>query len=232
MSAPFAMEATGAVCSAGHLFIATIKPDPGGRLRLVKSRSKEFRLHERSPDFMQSFAGALFGFVAKKGIEELTFVLSPKAGPHMGSCENYMVEGVLYLLQISIRQVTSSAISAMETQLSVGMPAADRERLNAQDAKTQSRAILAAMHTLVERKRAAEAAANPKAQPSAEDLLRRYKERERRRELEEREALIAQEQVEAEAIKNCEAHEQEQARRRAESDAAADRRARLIESLR
>lgn len=191
---PPGREATGAVASAGCLYVASIKVDSDGRIRLVKSRSGEVRLHERGQLSLQMFAKFASRFLERRNIEQLALICSPEAGSHMARASTYKIEAVLQLLPVTVELVTSAAISQFASKAEAHPPAPDKDRLSRDGCKYQARAILAALHHLHVQCAIAEAEVK-KAQssqaPFPVEAESREQEREREQE-EERRRAVAQ----------------------------------------
>lgn len=144
----FPMEATGAIASAGCLYIATIRADADGRLRLVKSRSGEVRLIERTQLSLQMFATYLVDFLQAREIDRMTYVYAPDAGSHMALGSSYRIEAVVQLLPVSVKLVSPTTVTSLAGKAERNVPAPDHDRLSAEGRRVQARAILAAVHEL------------------------------------------------------------------------------------
>jgi hypothetical protein len=127
------------------LYIATIGTDGTGRTRLVKSLSREFRLHGRDQVALTTFTSFVLDFLEAKKISSLTLVASPRAGTHMAGADTYKVEAALQLLPLRVALVPSTAITQFGRKAD-GIPGPDCSRLGKQAAKLQSRAITAAAY--------------------------------------------------------------------------------------
>lgn len=126
------------------LYIATIGGDREGRVRLVKSMSREFELHGRDQMSLAIFTSFVLDWLQAKEIECVTLISSPASGGHMAGAATYKVEAALQLLPIEVVLVPSASITAFEKSSDETVPGPDRGRLGSSFAKLQHRAILAA----------------------------------------------------------------------------------------
>lgn len=137
---------TGALMAGNTLYLATVGEDRAGRIRLVRSMSKEFELHGRDQVSLEVFAAFVLSFLESREIQNLTFVSPPGAGGHMARAHAYKVEAMLQLLPVMVRLVPSASLTVFGNSTEDSVPGADQARLSSADAKLQKRAILAAIY--------------------------------------------------------------------------------------
>lgn len=142
------------------LYIATIGPDQEGRVRLIKSMSREFELYGRDQTSLAIFTRFVLDWLQSKSIECVKLISSPASGGHMAAAATYKVEAALQLLPIRVELVPSVSITAFANSSDDTVPGPDRCRLGSNFAKLQHRAILAA---------AFKAAAPPETKPLEEE---------------------------------------------------------------
>jgi hypothetical protein len=137
---------TGALMAGQTLYLATVGQDHAGRIRLIRSMSREFELHGRDQAALEVFAVFVLTFLESREIKELTFVSSPEAGGHMAKAHAYKVEALMQLLPINVKLVPSASLTVYGDRTDKTVPGADLARLSSAQAKLQKRAILAAIY--------------------------------------------------------------------------------------
>ena len=130
------------------LYIATIGTDRFGRVRLIKSMSREFELHGSDQVSLITFTTFVRDFLKAKEISSLTLISSPRAGGHMAGANTYKIEAALQLLPVTVVLVPSGTITHFARKEDESVPGPDSGRLYRQEANLQQRAILAAAYTV------------------------------------------------------------------------------------
>ena len=126
------------------LYIATIGTDKDGRVRLIKSMSREFEFYGRDQTSLVMFTRFVLDWVQSKGIDRLRLISSPASGGHMATAAAYKVEAALQLLPVEVELIPSVSITTFDKSADGTVPGPDRCRLGSNSAKLQHRAILAA----------------------------------------------------------------------------------------